>query len=85
MTTIVIKTLNAEGLSREFTLVAELELGLDVLDRLIGSDEKVVTAYWVDKQQRLTVPLEVFDGKLFSVPIVKLKEEWDSILRKPNS
>lgn len=85
MTTIVIKTLNAEGLSREFTLVAELELGLDVLDSLIGSEEKVIMAYWIDNQQRLAIPLEVFDGQLFSVPIEKLKEEWDSILGKPNS
>lgn len=66
-------------------MVAELELGLDVLDSLIGSEEKVIMAYWIDNQQRLAIPLEVFDGQLFSAPIEKLKEEWDSILGKPNS
>lgn len=66
-----------------FCTINNLEMGFDVLSSLSSSGEQIIKAEIIDKDERLQLPPEAFDGALFSAPIQELQSEWNAILSQP--
>lgn len=81
---LILKATGRDGLFRDFTCQLDrLELALDVLSRLVAQGETLHEAYIIDRDARLTLPVDVFDGQPFEQPMLRLEKEWQLILNTP--
>lgn len=72
------------GQIRDFSWwFASLEFALDVMSSLSVKGKQIVKAELIDNDHSIPLPVDGFDGKLFSTPIKQLESEWQRLLRTP--
>ena len=63
-----------------------VEAVFDFLDEVVSQGDTLLTAYMLDqleRNKRMDLPLEAFDGIPSSIAIKELQEEWQAILTDP--
>jgi len=83
MTTIVILFDPETSQINPFSLHADLEVVLELLNGLQARGEKITSAYLWDQNQRLSLPLEAFDGQPMELALQALKQQWEQVLSQP--
>ncbi|AKD56617.1 hypothetical protein [Spirosoma radiotolerans] len=74
------------GHSRDFSWwFTSLEFALDVMSSLSAKGKQIVKAELIDNDRSIQLPVDGFDGKLFSTPIKQLENEWQQLLKAPVS
>lgn len=72
------------GQIRDFSWwFTSLEFALDVMSSLAVKGKQIVKAELIDNDHPIQLPVDSFDGKLFSTPIKQLECEWQKILNAP--
>ena len=74
------------GQIRDFSWwFASLEFALDVMSSLSVKGKQILKAELIDNEQIIQLPVDSFDGTLFSAPIRQLEIEWQQLLKAPAS
>lgn len=69
---------------REFSCsFPKLEMALDVLSRIVGNGDKMLSVKVIDETNQIQLPPEAFDGQPMAEAIQALEEQWQDILQKP--
>ncbi|GAB3774287.1 hypothetical protein GCM10028818_16930 [Spirosoma horti] len=72
------------GLTRDFSWwFTSLEFALDVMSSLAVKGKQIAKAELIDDDHLIQLPVDSFDGKLFSSPIKQLESEWQQLLNAP--
>ncbi|MVM36196.1 hypothetical protein GO755_39665 [Spirosoma sp. HMF4905] len=61
----------------------ELEIGFDVLNRLVAKGNVLVKVTMIDGSSAIHLPVEAFDGQCGQSAIKALEHEWRAILMSP--
>jgi hypothetical protein len=70
------------GQTRDFSWwFTSLEFALDVMSSLSVKGKQIVKAELIDNDHSIQLPVDGFDGQLFSTPIKQLENEWQQLLK----
>jgi hypothetical protein len=57
-----------------------MEFALDVLSALVVSGRIITSAELIDNNNRISLPLDAFDGHCLSAPLKDLEIQWQQLL-----
>ncbi|HEX9959225.1 MAG TPA: hypothetical protein VGA96_18285 [Fibrella sp.] len=78
-------TLDRQANQREFNCrLTSMEANFDFLSSIVAQGNTLLTAYLVDENSRMDLPVAAFDGLPLSVGIDALQQEWQAILSQPD-
>ena len=61
----------------------DLETALNTVSSISSEGDTIISAQVADESSCLNLPIDVFDGEIFSVPLQQLKKQWQAILHEP--
>ncbi|AUD02009.1 hypothetical protein [Spirosoma pollinicola] len=59
------------------------EAAFDALSAVAAKGNQILSALLIDEDQRTILPVDAFDGDIFSAPLKELEQEWQQILSVP--
>jgi hypothetical protein len=82
---LTLTTINKQMEQQDYSCwVSTLEYALDTASQITSKAYCLVKAsLWEENGNRLSLPIDVFDGDSFSIPINQLKIEWQAVLSQP--
>ncbi|MVM37884.1 hypothetical protein GO730_10265 [Spirosoma sp. HMF3257] len=63
--------------------LSELEVALDVLSTIALKGDKILKAQLIEEGVLTELPVEAFDGEIFTNSIHQLEVQWQTILKEP--
>ena len=60
--------------------ISTLEGALDTLSAIAATGDILMEAHLLDEGKWTTLPVELFDGQIFSIPLLDLQQQWQQVL-----